>query len=237
MNNMDEKEQLKLVRAYPDNIRRIKNPTENVKWEAIKIYQDAIKYIKNPSEEMQLYAVRENGFALRLLENPSIKVQKEAIMKEGSAIKYIKNPSEEFQKIAVFQNPAALIEIEHPSEELQLHCMKTNPYLISYITNPTKKIAFEAFLEIYEHSFYKDFFAPTIHNNLFDALKAEKKGRFLKELPDYQEELEHKPYFQALLHYLFLFHMDWVKESLQVLTPLNTEQEAIWKAMRLKHIF
>ena len=84
-----KEEQLKAVKERGDDIKYIKNPSEELKIEAIKCIHTAIQYIDNPSEELQLLAVKQSYFSLLYLHNPSDEVLKEALKDKNCSIDYM----------------------------------------------------------------------------------------------------------------------------------------------------
>jgi hypothetical protein len=92
--NLSEKEQIKLIKLNPYNIKYIKNPSIKSQELAIKKYPYLIKYIKNQSEEIQEIAINKNIWSIKYIDNPTKKIQEIAINKKIYTIFYIKNPDE-----------------------------------------------------------------------------------------------------------------------------------------------
>ena len=115
---------------------------------AIKEYPEFIKHIKNPSEDVKLEAVKRNGLTIEFIKEPSEEIKLEAVKQNGLALQHIKNPSEEIKLEALKQNKLALQYIKNPSEEFQISAVKTNFNSINLIKNPTKLTINEAFKKI-----------------------------------------------------------------------------------------
>jgi len=136
---MNEKEQIRLVKYDPDNIKEIENPSEAVQLAAVKRNGYAIRHIENPSEKVQLAAVQQNGNALRFIKNPSEAVQLQAVKQDdGGAIQYIENPSEAVQLAAVKQSPEAIEHIDKPSKKV-LDLVKQNQEIESNVVKYVQK--------------------------------------------------------------------------------------------------
>ena len=119
--------QLEKVKANPNNIRFIQNPTEEMQIIAVKKEPVLICRIMNPTETVQKIAIDLNGEALRYILNPTESVKRIAIRNSESAFEYIKNPSEELQKLAVSLYPENIKYIKNPSKEIQLLAVSKHP--------------------------------------------------------------------------------------------------------------
>jgi hypothetical protein len=69
------------------------NILDEFKLQIIKAHPQSINYIKNPSDEMKLLAVQNNGYTIMCIKKPSIELQLAAVQQNGGAITVIKKPS------------------------------------------------------------------------------------------------------------------------------------------------
>lgn len=119
LNSATEAEQISAVRAAPEVIEYIGDPSEAVQMAAVQ--EDAsiaIQRIMDPSEAVQLAAVKKNAYTIKYIKNPSEVIQLAATRKDNSLIRYIKNPSEAIQLAVVRQNGWAIRYIKKPSRAL-----------------------------------------------------------------------------------------------------------------------
>lgn len=70
----EEYQDLKRVQNWGGNIQHIKDPSEDVKFEAVRTTPYAIQYIDDPSEAIQLMAVRQKPYAVQYIKYPTQKV-------------------------------------------------------------------------------------------------------------------------------------------------------------------
>ena len=99
-----------------------------------------IKLIKNPSEDLQLRAVMSDPYSIRFINNPSDKAKCLAVSSDGWAIQYIKDPTEEMKLKAVENKPNSLKLIEDYSDEICISALKGDPKVASFIKYPSKKV-------------------------------------------------------------------------------------------------
>lgn len=119
LNSATEAEQIAAVRAAPEVIEYISDPSVTVQLAAVQ--EDAsiaIQRIMNPSEAVQLAAVKKNAYTIKYIKNPSEVVQLAATRNDNSLIRYIKKPSEAVQLAVVRQNGWAIRYIRKPSQAL-----------------------------------------------------------------------------------------------------------------------
>lgn len=128
----------------------------------INKYPDLIRYIDNPSDELQILAVDKDEKSLRYIENPcndAIKIAaryynhldshkyyddyiaylKIIVRQNPFHIKYMKNPPETIQKIATQINSSTIKFINNPCVEAQKIVISDDIHFISDIHNPSEK--------------------------------------------------------------------------------------------------
>lgn len=132
--------QLKVVSNYPVEIRKIKNPSEEVQMAAVTVNGDALQYIKNPSPAVQLAAVKEYAPAIQYIENPSEELQMVAVKSSPGTLRNIKNPSRKVQLFLVQYDGNLLRLIENPSEEVQMAAIKSDPWQIANVSDPSEEM-------------------------------------------------------------------------------------------------
>jgi len=98
LNTLSEKEQIRIVKVHPINIKYIDNPSEQVQLACVNQSYSSINHIENPTENVQKLAASLNAW---ITLDPDL---------SG-----IENPSDEVVKIGLDQNPNAIWKIENPT--------------------------------------------------------------------------------------------------------------------------
>lgn len=122
------------------NLKKVKDPSDELILLAIGQNPHAIQFVENPNEEMQLLAVQGDGMTLEFLKNPTLEIQKMAIEQNGCALKFIDNPSKDTQLLALKSNGEALEFIQNPTQEMQLLALNTSGGAIKFIENQTDEM-------------------------------------------------------------------------------------------------
>lgn len=132
---MDKEELKKEIMKKPSILRDMDEVPEDLAIFAVKKQWNNLKYIKNPSEEVLREAVMNKGWAIRYIENPSEEMKLLAVMQDPDSLQYMENPSEEVKKAAVGKSWNAIKYIGEPSSEIKLLAVEKNEQAIGYIKN------------------------------------------------------------------------------------------------------
>lgn len=189
--SMEEKYLSKIKNSsYPWEIRYIKNPTEEMKWEAIKRDGSNLEFIDNPTEEMKWQAIKDNGINLKHVKNPTKEMQREALKNNSHAIQYIENPTEEMKWKAIKIDPMSLAVIDNPTEEMQKFAFKKNKSVMPYIKNPTEEMKWEAIKDSVRRILIFD--NPTEEMQMYAVKKDKTIIHFIKNPSPKAKELHKK---------------------------------------------
>lgn len=98
LERMDEATLCKFVSQYPQTIKSMSKPSENIQKACINNNPIYIQYINKPSENIQLAVVSINWKFLRYIKKPSERVQLVALKQHKDAYTLIKNPTDLIKK-------------------------------------------------------------------------------------------------------------------------------------------
>lgn len=102
INNMNEDEQLEILKRKPRLLKFMKNPSEKLLKRLVDFDGRMIEFIMNPSVKLQIRAVNNINNAIGSV---SPKIQKFFIKKDIKYYRYLYNPSPQIQKFAIETNP------------------------------------------------------------------------------------------------------------------------------------
>ena len=97
LNIVDQETQIAILEDNWTSIKYIKEPSEQVQFEAVHKNVNYIEYIKKPSKKVKLFVVKQNGFLIKHIIKPSELIQLEAIKTNSLVIQYIERPSKAVQ--------------------------------------------------------------------------------------------------------------------------------------------
>jgi hypothetical protein len=164
INNLNESEQIKIIKNNVHLVSFINNPSEKVQLKVIKNNGYNICYINNPSENVQIKAVKlfdYNEIEIETNEYFIYYIKSEKALdlynKLKTTKKYYKMKDEE--NIAIEKRQLKLVKewawnieyISNPSEKVQLAAVnqKEDGYVIKYIKNPSEKVQLIAVKNLY----------------------------------------------------------------------------------------
>jgi len=138
--NLDDETLIGYVKENPDNIKYIKNPSQEVQLAALRRKPQIIQFIAFPSEKFQLYVVRLSPGYIRYINEPTDNVIIEAFKKDNSILEEIPYPSEKVQMYAVSHFPLAIFDIQYPTDQVQIIAINKEGESILHIRNLKKSV-------------------------------------------------------------------------------------------------
>ena len=134
--------------ASANELRYIKNQTDEMCLEAVKINLFALNCVKKQTDEICLEAVKHDGLALQYVKDQTDEICLEAVKRNYAAIDYVKKQTDEICLEAVKQHGLVLYLVKNQTNEICLEAVKQNGMALRYVKNQTTEICLEAVKQI-----------------------------------------------------------------------------------------
>jgi hypothetical protein len=154
----------KLINICPNNLKHIRNQTEEMCMKAIKSQYYVLNLIKNQTEEMCIAHFKKYPYSLKNVINQTHKICLEAVKNNGYTIQFVLNQTEEICIEALKSNIDSFKYITNRSYKVCLEAVSLNGLLLEYIDDQTEEMCKVAVNNThYAIKFIKD---PTMKFNL-----------------------------------------------------------------------